>query len=159
MARALPAGAQLPDLAASRDKAKELWDTLYQLETDKYDFSEKLKRQKYDVSAGAWATRALPPAEHPRPHGPAPRADPERCTCLRADPGAAGRGLGPVSESRGPLALGVLHTRPSLPTQVPTPKSASSEPLGTPPRAGRVPAPHPAAGARGWDCAPWRAAP
>ncbi|XP_014388591.1 PREDICTED: troponin T, fast skeletal muscle, partial [Myotis brandtii] len=33
-----------------RDKAKELWDTLYQLETDKYDFSEKLKRQKYDVT-------------------------------------------------------------------------------------------------------------
>ncbi|ELK28553.1 Troponin T, fast skeletal muscle, partial [Myotis davidii] len=40
---------KLPDLAASRDKAKELWDTLYQLETDKYDFSEKLKRQKYDI--------------------------------------------------------------------------------------------------------------
>uniref|UniRef100_A0A7N4V6F9 Troponin T, fast skeletal muscle n=1 Tax=Sarcophilus harrisii TaxID=9305 RepID=A0A7N4V6F9_SARHA len=35
-----------------RDKAKELWDTLYQLETDKYDFGEKLKRQKYEVSPG-----------------------------------------------------------------------------------------------------------
>lgn len=33
-----------------RDKAKELWDTLYQLETDKFEFGEKLKRQKYDVS-------------------------------------------------------------------------------------------------------------
>uniref|UniRef100_A0A4X2KT88 Troponin T, fast skeletal muscle n=1 Tax=Vombatus ursinus TaxID=29139 RepID=A0A4X2KT88_VOMUR len=33
-----------------RDKAKELWDTLYQLETDKYEFGEKLKRQKYEVS-------------------------------------------------------------------------------------------------------------
>uniref|UniRef100_A0A8C0KU21 Troponin T, fast skeletal muscle n=1 Tax=Canis lupus dingo TaxID=286419 RepID=A0A8C0KU21_CANLU len=32
-----------------RDKAKELWDTLYQLETDKFEFGEKLKRQKYDV--------------------------------------------------------------------------------------------------------------
>lgn len=35
---------------SSRDKAKELWDTLYQLETDKFEFGEKLKRQKYDVS-------------------------------------------------------------------------------------------------------------
>ncbi|NP_001334476.1 troponin T, fast skeletal muscle isoform X15 [Cricetulus griseus] len=32
-----------------RDKAKELWDTLYQLETDKFEFGEKLKRQKYDI--------------------------------------------------------------------------------------------------------------
>ncbi|ELK13205.1 Troponin T, fast skeletal muscle [Pteropus alecto] len=32
-----------------RDKAKELWDTLYQLETDKFEFAEKLKRQKYDI--------------------------------------------------------------------------------------------------------------
>ncbi|XP_057173059.1 troponin T, fast skeletal muscle isoform X1 [Ursus arctos] len=34
-----------------RDKAKELWETLYQLEIDKFEFGEKLKRQKYDVSA------------------------------------------------------------------------------------------------------------
>ncbi|XP_024901896.1 troponin T, fast skeletal muscle [Pteropus alecto] len=33
-----------------RDKAKELWDTLYQLETDKFEFAEKLKRQKYDIT-------------------------------------------------------------------------------------------------------------
>uniref|UniRef100_A0A286XR27 Troponin T, fast skeletal muscle n=1 Tax=Cavia porcellus TaxID=10141 RepID=A0A286XR27_CAVPO len=33
-----------------RDKAKELWDTLYQLETDKFEFGEKLKRQKYDIT-------------------------------------------------------------------------------------------------------------
>uniref|UniRef100_M3Y2U4 Troponin T, fast skeletal muscle n=2 Tax=Mustela TaxID=9665 RepID=M3Y2U4_MUSPF len=32
-----------------RDKAKELWDTLYQLETEKFEFGEKLKRQKYDI--------------------------------------------------------------------------------------------------------------
>uniref|UniRef100_A0A8D0GCX4 Troponin T3, fast skeletal type n=1 Tax=Sphenodon punctatus TaxID=8508 RepID=A0A8D0GCX4_SPHPU len=32
-----------------RDKAKELWDWLYELETEKYDFSEKMKRQKYEV--------------------------------------------------------------------------------------------------------------
>ncbi|ELW71918.1 Troponin T, fast skeletal muscle [Tupaia chinensis] len=36
-----------------RDKAKELWDTLYQLETDKFEFGEKLKRQKYDL-CGSW---------------------------------------------------------------------------------------------------------
>uniref|UniRef100_A0ABI7W6A8 Troponin T, fast skeletal muscle n=1 Tax=Felis catus TaxID=9685 RepID=A0ABI7W6A8_FELCA len=33
-----------------RDKAKELWDTLYQLEIDKFEFGEKLKRQKYDIT-------------------------------------------------------------------------------------------------------------
>ncbi|KAG8125696.1 putative Troponin T protein [Naja naja] len=32
------------------DKAKELWDSLYQLETEKYEYLEKIKRQKYDVS-------------------------------------------------------------------------------------------------------------
>ncbi|XP_073073463.1 troponin T, fast skeletal muscle isoform X5 [Manis javanica] len=32
-----------------RDKAKELWDTLHKLETDKFEFGEKLKRQKYDI--------------------------------------------------------------------------------------------------------------
>ncbi|KAK2508142.1 hypothetical protein MC885_009302 [Smutsia gigantea] len=35
-----------------RDKAKELWDTLYKLETDKFKFGEKLKRQKYDQQEG-----------------------------------------------------------------------------------------------------------
>uniref|UniRef100_A0A2K5WPG3 Troponin T, fast skeletal muscle n=1 Tax=Macaca fascicularis TaxID=9541 RepID=A0A2K5WPG3_MACFA len=33
-----------------RDKAKELWETLHQLETDKFEFGEKLKRQKYDIT-------------------------------------------------------------------------------------------------------------
>ncbi|OWK17256.1 TNNT3 [Cervus elaphus hippelaphus] len=32
-----------------RDKAKELWDTLYKLEMDKFEYGEKLKRQKYDI--------------------------------------------------------------------------------------------------------------
>uniref|UniRef100_A0A452IZA7 Uncharacterized protein n=1 Tax=Gopherus agassizii TaxID=38772 RepID=A0A452IZA7_9SAUR len=31
-----------------RDKAKELWDWLYQLETEKYEFAEKMKSQKYE---------------------------------------------------------------------------------------------------------------
>nr|CAI9704902.1 unnamed protein product [Rangifer tarandus platyrhynchus] len=33
-----------------RDKAKELWDALYKLETDKFEYGEKLKRQKYDIT-------------------------------------------------------------------------------------------------------------
>ncbi|KAL7992115.1 hypothetical protein Chor_016371 [Crotalus horridus] len=33
-----------------REKAKELWDSLYQLETEKYEYLEKIKRQRYDVS-------------------------------------------------------------------------------------------------------------
>uniref|UniRef100_A0A8C6XER8 Troponin T3, fast skeletal type n=1 Tax=Naja naja TaxID=35670 RepID=A0A8C6XER8_NAJNA len=33
-----------------RDKAKELWDSLYQLETEKYEYLEKIKRQKYDIT-------------------------------------------------------------------------------------------------------------
>ncbi|NXE52421.1 TNNT3 protein, partial [Dromaius novaehollandiae] len=32
-----------------RDKAKELWDWLYQLENEKYDFIEQIKRKKYEV--------------------------------------------------------------------------------------------------------------
>ncbi|XP_026524054.1 troponin T, fast skeletal muscle isoform X8 [Notechis scutatus] len=32
-----------------REKAKELWDSLYQLETEKYEYLEKIKRQKYDI--------------------------------------------------------------------------------------------------------------
>uniref|UniRef100_A0A8D2NHL0 Troponin T3, fast skeletal type n=1 Tax=Zonotrichia albicollis TaxID=44394 RepID=A0A8D2NHL0_ZONAL len=35
-----------------RDKAKELWDWLYQLETEKYDFTEQIKRKKYEQQEG-----------------------------------------------------------------------------------------------------------
>lgn len=54
----LTSSCQTSSFPSSRDKAKELWDTLYQLETDKYEFGEKLKRQKYDVSlaiSASWA--------------------------------------------------------------------------------------------------------
>uniref|UniRef100_A0A4X1UED2 Troponin T, fast skeletal muscle n=1 Tax=Sus scrofa TaxID=9823 RepID=A0A4X1UED2_PIG len=40
-----------------RDKAKELWDALYQLEIDKFEYGEKLKRQKYDVSGAPPASK------------------------------------------------------------------------------------------------------
>lgn len=33
-----------------RDKANELWQWLMDLEAEKYDLNDKLKRQKYDVS-------------------------------------------------------------------------------------------------------------
>ncbi|XP_040184390.1 troponin T, fast skeletal muscle isoform X1 [Rana temporaria] len=33
-----------------RDKAKELWDWLYQLESEKFEYGEKLKKQKYEVT-------------------------------------------------------------------------------------------------------------
>ncbi|XP_072277836.1 troponin T, fast skeletal muscle isoform X2 [Pyxicephalus adspersus] len=33
-----------------RDKAKELWDWLYQLESEKFEFGEKLKKQKYEIT-------------------------------------------------------------------------------------------------------------
>ncbi|XP_021258616.1 troponin T, fast skeletal muscle isoform X4 [Numida meleagris] len=35
-----------------RDKAKELWDWLYQLQTEKYDFAEQIKRKKYEQQEG-----------------------------------------------------------------------------------------------------------
>ncbi|XP_056907027.1 troponin T2d, cardiac [Takifugu flavidus] len=33
-----------------KEKASELWQRLMELEADKFDFSEKLKRQKYDIN-------------------------------------------------------------------------------------------------------------
>ncbi|KAM3919368.1 troponin T, fast skeletal muscle isoform 1-T1 [Leptodactylus fuscus] len=33
-----------------RDKAKELWDWLYQLESEKFEMGEKLKKQKYEIT-------------------------------------------------------------------------------------------------------------
>lgn len=34
-----------------RDKARELWDCIVKLETEKYDLEERQKRQDYDVSS------------------------------------------------------------------------------------------------------------
>ncbi|XP_026562350.1 troponin T, fast skeletal muscle isoform X1 [Pseudonaja textilis] len=42
-----------------RDKAKELWDSLYQLETEKYEYLEKIKRQKYDILSLRCRVQAL----------------------------------------------------------------------------------------------------
>ena len=36
---------------ALKTKAKELWDAIVLLETEKYDLEERSKRQDYDVSA------------------------------------------------------------------------------------------------------------
>uniref|UniRef100_A0A3Q2DH22 Troponin T, cardiac muscle isoforms-like n=1 Tax=Cyprinodon variegatus TaxID=28743 RepID=A0A3Q2DH22_CYPVA len=44
-----------------KEKAKELWDSLRGLESEKFDLSEKLRRQKYDVSkAAARANPGIP---------------------------------------------------------------------------------------------------
>ncbi|XP_058013861.1 troponin T, fast skeletal muscle isoform X3 [Ahaetulla prasina] len=42
-----------------RDKAKELWDSLYELETEKYEYLEKIKRQKYDIVSLRCRVQAL----------------------------------------------------------------------------------------------------
>lgn len=33
-----------------REKAKELWQSIYDLEAEKFDLQEKFKQQKYEVS-------------------------------------------------------------------------------------------------------------
>lgn len=93
-----PAGADPPaphPRLPPRDKAKELWDTLYQLETDKFEYGEKLKRQKYDVSVVSLASPAgghRVPGPRPRPlpcGGPCP-GWPHVSTALRASGGCGG---------------------------------------------------------------------
>lgn len=37
-------------LAAFRQRAKEMWDCIHQLESEKFDLTEKMRRQKYEVS-------------------------------------------------------------------------------------------------------------
>lgn len=36
-----------------REKAKELWEWIYELESEKFDLTEKMKRQKYEVRTTA----------------------------------------------------------------------------------------------------------
>lgn len=38
------------DIFKLRSKAKELWECIVKLETEKYDLEERQKRQDYDVS-------------------------------------------------------------------------------------------------------------
>lgn len=33
-----------------RERAKEMWEWIYQLESEKFDLTEKMRRQKYEVS-------------------------------------------------------------------------------------------------------------
>lgn len=44
-----------------REKANELWQWLMGLEAEKFDLSEKLKRQKYDVSHPTRSWRFIVP--------------------------------------------------------------------------------------------------
>lgn len=32
-----------------RERAKEMWECIYELESEKFDLTEKMKRQKYEV--------------------------------------------------------------------------------------------------------------
>uniref|UniRef100_A0A8C6EAK5 Troponin T, fast skeletal muscle n=1 Tax=Moschus moschiferus TaxID=68415 RepID=A0A8C6EAK5_MOSMO len=99
-----------------RDKAKELWDTLYQLETDKFEYGEKLKRQKYDImnvrarvemlaklspTSGAASTRPRSTARRP---GPRPRAK---------SAGAGSRVAEEIPRGRDPRPGGFTQWRPA----------------------------------------------
>lgn len=37
-------------LLCLRERAKEIWECIYQLESEKFDLTEKMKRQKYEVN-------------------------------------------------------------------------------------------------------------
>lgn len=37
-------------LMCFRERAKEMWECIHQLESEKFDLTEKMKRQKYEVS-------------------------------------------------------------------------------------------------------------
>ncbi|XP_040111274.1 troponin T, fast skeletal muscle isoform X8 [Oryx dammah] len=99
-----------------RDKAKELWDTLYKLETDKFEYGEKLKRQKYDImnvrarvemlaklspTSGAASTRPRSTARRPGPH---PRAK---------SAGAGSRAAEEVPRGRDSQPRGFTQRRPA----------------------------------------------
>lgn len=50
-----------PAGSSHRDKAKELWQTIRDLEAEKFDLQEKFKRQKYEVSHEVLRELVLPP--------------------------------------------------------------------------------------------------
>lgn len=65
-----PFSALTSSVPSHRDKAKELWQTIRDLEAEKFDLQEKFKRQKYEVShqvlpglirpLRAWLSHQLP---------------------------------------------------------------------------------------------------
>ncbi|XP_032124308.1 troponin T, fast skeletal muscle isoform X5 [Sapajus apella] len=108
-----------------RDKAKELWETLYQLETDKFEFGEKLKRQKYDIMnvrarvqmlaklsprSGAASTR---PRSTARRLGPQPRAKSAGAGNREAKKAPRGRYPPPSRTWESLVGLGILQPPPS----------------------------------------------
>lgn len=50
-----------------REKAKELWQSIYNLEAEKFDLQEKFKQQKYEVSGPCAPPAPLRPPRPPRP--------------------------------------------------------------------------------------------
>uniref|UniRef100_A0A8C9F5H7 Troponin T2, cardiac type n=1 Tax=Pavo cristatus TaxID=9049 RepID=A0A8C9F5H7_PAVCR len=64
-----------------RDKAKELWQTIRDLEAEKFDLQEKFKRQKYEVSRQLpWLSLAASPGKY--------RLHASHHTCAAWTPGA-----------------------------------------------------------------------
>ncbi|XP_073176142.1 troponin T, cardiac muscle isoform X1 [Lepidochelys kempii] len=46
-----------------RDKAKELWQSIHDLEAEKFELQEKFKRQKYELEGCPWEDRGWRPME------------------------------------------------------------------------------------------------
>uniref|UniRef100_A0A663EXJ2 Troponin T3, fast skeletal type n=1 Tax=Aquila chrysaetos chrysaetos TaxID=223781 RepID=A0A663EXJ2_AQUCH len=82
-----------------RDKAKELWDWLYQLETEKYDFTEQIKRKKYEILTLRCRVQELSKLLSPSGTGSIRL----RSTARRQEPRARLAGAG--SKERGRMAL------------------------------------------------------
>lgn len=56
-----PSSTLTSPISSHRDKAKELWQTIRDLEAEKFDLQEKFKRQKYEVSLTARAPLCCSP--------------------------------------------------------------------------------------------------
>lgn len=72
-----------------REKAKELWQNIYDLEAEKFDLQEKFKQQKYEVS---WPAAPLPSPARPGSSGSHPAAGPGpflTCHLIRITAGLA----------------------------------------------------------------------
>lgn len=87
-----------PHAGRCREKAKELWQSIYNLEAEKFDLQEKFKQQKYEVSllplpspipCSSWCDQVLhcgcPQAPLPGPCHPSPRQLTHLPGCLVSD--------------------------------------------------------------------------
>lgn len=120
-----------PRCGRCREKAKELWQSIYNLEAEKFDLQEKFKQQKYEVSGpgappapllrGQAPPCARAPHAHPalRPRPQAPAASPQAVASWRGLSkdtllGFRPRGLPPARGALG-LPRGGSFTAPVCP--------------------------------------------